>query len=67
MTYIRVTRNFNEIPILNLNNVVVHLTQVNRYHLASLFAFTADLEIHSIISLLFYETFNTFTNTKIVK
>ena len=44
VTYIRVTRNSNEIPIVNSNNVVVHCTQVNRYHLSTRFVFTADLE-----------------------
>ena len=29
VTYIRVTRNSNKIPILNSNNTVVYLTQVN--------------------------------------
>ena len=44
MTYIRVTRNSNELPVLNLNNAVMHLTQVDQYHLSTLFAFTAVLE-----------------------
>ena len=44
VTYIRVTRNSNEIPIFNSNNSFGHLTQVNRYYLSTRFAFTAVLE-----------------------
>ena len=69
MTYIRVTGNSKEIPILNSNCSVVLLTQVNEGESIS-FIYTIRLyggiAIHSVISLLFTKTFNTFTNTKIV-
>ena len=69
VTYIRVTGNSKEIPILNSNCSVVLLTQVNEGELIS-FVYTIRLygvfAIHSVISLLFTKTFNTFTNTEIV-
>ena len=56
VTYIRVTRNSNKIPILNLNNTVVYLTQVNEGNSIT-FIYTIGFYhcfgIHSVISLLF--------------
>ena len=69
VTYIRVTGNSKEIPILNSNCSVVRLTQVNEGESIS-FIYTICLyhgfAIHSVISLLLTKTFNTFTNTEIV-
>ena len=69
VTYIRVTGNSKEIPILNSNCSVVRLTQVNEGKSIS-FIYTICLYhgfvIHSVISLLITKTFNTFTNTEIV-
>ena len=69
VTYIRVLGNSKEIPILNSNCSVVLLTQVNEGESIS-FIYTIRLyggfAIHSVISLLFTKTFNTFTNTEIV-
>ena len=56
VTYIRVTRNSNEIPILNSNNTVVYLTQVNEGNSISFIytiGFYRCFGIHSVISLLF--------------
>ena len=56
VTYIRVTRNSNKIPILNSNNTVVYLTQVNEGNSISFIytiGFYRCFGIHSIISLLF--------------
>ena len=54
VTYIRVTRNFNTIPILNSNNTVLYLTQVNEGNSIS-FIYTVGFYrcfgIHSVISL----------------
>ena len=54
MTYIRVTRNSNTIPILNSNNTVGYLTQVNEGNSIS-FIYTVGFYrcfgIHSVISL----------------
>ena len=69
VSYIRVTGNSKEIPILNSNCSVVLLTQVNEGESIS-FIYTIRLyggfAIHSVISLLSTKTFNTFTNTEIV-
>ena len=69
VTYIRMTGNSKEIPILNSNCSVVLLTLVNEGESIS-FIYTIRLyggfAIHSVISLLFTKTFNTFTNTEIV-
>ena len=54
VTYIRVTRNSNKIPILNSNNTVVYLTQVNEGNSISFIytiGFYRCFGIHSIISL----------------
>ena len=56
VTYIRVTRNSNKIPILNSNNTVVYLTQVNEGNSISCIytiGFYRCFGIHSVISLLF--------------
>ena len=56
VTYISVTRNSNEIPILNSNNTVVYLTQVNEGNSISFIytiGFYRCFGIHSVISLLF--------------
>ena len=56
VTYIRVTRNSNKIPILNSNNIVVYLTQVNEGNSISFIytiGFYRCFGIHSVISLLF--------------
>ena len=56
VTYIRVTRNANKIPILNSNNTVVYLTQVNEGNSISFIytiGFYRCFGIHSVISLLF--------------
>ena len=56
VTYIRVTRNSNKIPILNSNNTVVYLTQVNEGNSISFIytiGFYRCFGIHSVISLLF--------------
>ena len=70
MTYIRVTGNSKEIPILNSNSSVGLLTQVNEGKSIS-FIYTICLYrgfgIHSIISLLFTQTINTFTNSVLDK
>ena len=54
VTYIRVTRNSNTIPILNSNNTVVYLTQVNEGNSIS-FIYTVGFYrcfgIHNVISL----------------
>ena len=69
VTYIRVTGNSKEIPILNSNSSVRLLTQVNAVKSIS-FIYTICLYrgfgIHSVISLLFTKTINTFTNIEIV-
>ena len=69
VTYIRVTGNSKDIPILNSNCSVVLLTQVNEGELIS-FIYTIclyhDFAIHNVISLLFTKIFYTFTNTEIV-
>ena len=55
VTYIRVTRNSNEIPILNSNNTVGYLTQVNNGNSISFIytiGFYSYFGIHSVISLL---------------
>ena len=45
VTYIRVTRNTNKIPILNSNNTVVYLTQVKEGNSISfIYTFTAVFE-----------------------
>ena len=51
VTYIRVTRNSNKIPILNSNNTVMYLTQVNE--VIYTIGFYLCFGIHSVISLLF--------------
>ena len=65
VTYIRVTGNSKEIPILNSNCSVVRLTQVNEGESIS-FIYTICLyhgfAIHRVISLLLTKSFNTFTN-----
>ena len=69
MTYIRVTRNSNEMPILNANNSVGHLTQVNEgksIPFSYRIYFYGSFGIHSVIFLLCTKTVNTFTNTEIV-
>ena len=56
VTYIRVTRNANEIPILNSNNTVGYLTQVNEGNSISFIytiGFYRYFGIHRVISLLF--------------
>ena len=56
VTYIIVTRNSNEIPILNKNNTVMYLTQVNEGNSISFIytiGFYRCFGIHSVISLLF--------------
>ena len=56
VTYIRVTRNSNKIPILNSNHTDVFLTQVNEGNSISFiytFGFYRCFGIHSVISLLF--------------
>ena len=56
VTYIRVTRNSNKIPILNSNNTVVYLTQVNEGNSISFIyriGFYRCFGIHSVFSLLF--------------
>ena len=67
--YIRVTGNSKEIPILNSDCSVVLLTQVNEGETIS-FIYTIcryhGFAIHSVISLLFTKTFNTFTNNEII-
>ena len=55
VTYIRVTRNSNKIPILNSYNTVVYLTQVNGGNSISFIytiGFYRCFGIHSVISLL---------------
>ena len=55
VTYIRVTRNSNEIPLLNSNNTVGYLTQVNEGNSISFIytiGFYRCFGIHSVISLL---------------
>ena len=55
VTYIRVTRNSNEIPLLNSNNTVGDLTQVNEGNSISFIytiGFYRCFGIHSVISLL---------------
>ena len=69
MTYIRVTGNSKEKPILNSNCSVVGLTQVNEGESISfiyMICLYNGFAIHSVISLLLTKTFNTFTNTEIV-
>ena len=69
VTYIRVTGNSKEIPILNSNCSVVRLTQVNEGESISfiyMICLYHGFAIHSVISLLLTKTFNTFTNTEIV-
>ena len=69
VTYIRVTGNSKDIPILNSNCSVVLLTQVNEGESISFIytiCFYRGFAIHSVISLLFTKTFYTFTNTEIV-
>ena len=54
VTYIRVTRNSNKIPILNSDNTVVYLTQVNEGNSISFIytiGFYRCFGIHSVISL----------------
>ena len=56
VTYIRVTRNSNEIPKLNSNNTVVYLTQVNEGNSISsiyMIGFYRCFGIHNVISQLF--------------
>ena len=56
VTYIRVTRNSNEIPMLNSNNTVGYLTQVNEGNSISFIytiGFYCYFGIHSVFSLLF--------------
>ena len=56
VTYIRLTRNSNKIPILNSNHTVVFLTQVNEGNSISFIytiGFYRCFGIHSVISLLF--------------
>ena len=69
VTYIRVTGNSKEIPILKSNSSVGLLTQVNEGKSIS-FIYTISLYrgfgIHSVISLLFTKTIYTFTNEEIV-
>ena len=69
VTYIRVTRNSNKIPILNSNSTVVYLTQVNKGNSISFIytiGFYRCFGIRRVISLLFTQTFNTFINTEII-
>ena len=54
VTYIRVTRKSNKIPILNSNNTVMYLTQVNEGNSISFIytiGFYCCFGIHSVISL----------------
>ena len=70
VTYIRVTRNSNEIPLLDSNNTVGYLTQVNEGNSISFIytiGFYRCFGIHSVISLLFIYAFDTFINTEIIK
>ena len=67
VAYIRVTRNSNEIPILNSSSSVGHhVHQLNEEKSISfiyMICFYFGFGIRSVISLLFT---NTFANTKIV-
>ena len=53
VTYIRVTRNSNKIPILNSNNTVVYLTQVNEGNSISFIYTIGFYRCFGVISLLF--------------